>query len=274
MALVFKPVVVVVPRTTIEEEGGTVEESLLLCTRRVSSLSELKCLILSNLGGTGRREIGRVGYRLLALLDNGVFRFRLFWLLGDNHVRLMFDIHGRIMVEQVMELSAEVCDVGSGGSVHSTFVQDDPLLAPPPIQVAIPVEDMEVGEEDSDEEYVTDSNDSDSFEYDDEEEFVPEMPDETALRYVPLLSALSDVSSYYHTLDLDVMHEKSPISNTGKEDYNLDGGVRRVGGAHTCLAPTMSQDHRQLDSGLICNVILSLIQSNPSSSILVVRIKF
>ncbi|KAL4371749.1 hypothetical protein AHAS_Ahas06G0196900 [Arachis hypogaea] len=29
----------------------------------------------------------------------------------------------------------------------------------------------------------------------------------------------------------------------------------------------MSQDHRQLDSSLICRVILPLIQSNPSVSI-------
>ncbi|RYR39150.1 hypothetical protein Ahy_A09g044608 [Arachis hypogaea] len=43
--------------------------------------------------------------------------------------------------------------------------------------------------------------------------------------------------------------------------------VRRVGGAHSCLAPIMSQDHRQLDSSLICRVILSLIQSNPFVSI-------
>ncbi|RYR46594.1 hypothetical protein Ahy_A07g032338 [Arachis hypogaea] len=47
--------------------------------------------------------------------------------------------------------------------------------------------------------------------------------------------------------------------------------VRRVGGAHTCLAPTMSQDHRQLDNILICKVILPLIQSNPSVSISVLQ---
>ncbi|XP_025628680.1 uncharacterized protein [Arachis hypogaea] len=43
------------------------------------------------------------------------------------------------------------------------------------------------------------------------------------------------------------------------------------GGVHTCLAPTMFQDHRQLDSNLICKVILSLIQSNPSVSIPVLQ---
>ncbi|RYR31560.1 hypothetical protein Ahy_B01g056377 [Arachis hypogaea] len=38
--------------------------------------------------------------------------------------------------------------------------------------------------------------------------------------------------------------------------------VRRFGGPHSCLGPTISQDHRQLDSSLICRVILSLIQSH------------
>ncbi|RYR33485.1 hypothetical protein Ahy_A10g048085 isoform B [Arachis hypogaea] len=85
------------------------------------------------------------------------------------------------------------------------------------------------------------------------------------------IPVLSDVPSHYHTLDLDTMHEKYSFSNTEKEDYNLDVGVRRVGGAHTCLAPTMSQNHRQLDSNLICKVILPLIQSNPSVSIPVLQ---
>ncbi|XP_025680220.1 uncharacterized protein [Arachis hypogaea] len=47
--------------------------------------------------------------------------------------------------------------------------------------------------------------------------------------------------------------------------------VRRVGGVHSCLAPTISQDHRQLNSSLIYRVILPLIQSNPSVSILVLQ---
>ncbi|RYR67393.1 hypothetical protein Ahy_A03g013730 isoform B [Arachis hypogaea] len=189
-------------RNSVNEVIFECENPSLLCTRRVSLLSELKSLILSNLGGLGRKEIGRVGNKLLAPLDNGVFQFCLFRLQGDKHLQLIFDIHGRIMVEQVMELSAKVGDVGGGGSVHSTFVQDDdPPLTPPPIHVASPVEDMDVGDEESDEEYIADSSDSD-FSEDDEGE------------------------DHYHTLDLDVMHEKYPFFNTGKEDYNQDGGVK------------------------------------------------
>ncbi|XP_015970788.1 uncharacterized protein LOC107494245 [Arachis duranensis] len=47
--------------------------------------------------------------------------------------------------------------------------------------------------------------------------------------------------------------------------------VRRFGGPHSGLAPTMSQDHHQLDSSLICRVILPMIQSNPSVSIPVLQ---
>ncbi|RYQ85645.1 hypothetical protein Ahy_B10g105220 [Arachis hypogaea] len=228
------------------------ENPILLCTQCVSTLWELKSLILSNLG-------------------------------RDEHVRLMFDIHGRIMAEQVIELSAEVGDIGHGGSVRSTYVQDDRPLAPPPIHIAIPVDEAEECDEESDEAYVADSSDSDSSEGGDDEEFVPEMPTQTVARHVlpppHPIPALSAVLSHYHSLDMDAMHERTPFSDTGEEDYNLDGGVRdmaepilfccvrevrRVGGAHSCLAPTMSQDHHQLDSSLICRVILPLIQSNPS----------
>ncbi|RYR13384.1 hypothetical protein Ahy_B04g070409 isoform B [Arachis hypogaea] len=161
------------------------ENPILLRTWPVSSLAELKSLILGSVGGSGRKEIGRVGYRLLALMENRVFRFRLFWLHGDEHVRLMFDIYGRIVAEQVMELSTEVGDVGGGGgSGSSDFIQDDPPLAPPPIHVASPVEDMEVDGEEFDEEYVADSSERGSSEDDDEDEFVPEIPVKASRRYL------------------------------------------------------------------------------------------
>ncbi|RYR47242.1 hypothetical protein Ahy_A07g033197 [Arachis hypogaea] len=49
------------------------EDPILFRTQRVNTLSELKSLILSKLDGTEVREIGRVGYRLLAPMDNRVF---------------------------------------------------------------------------------------------------------------------------------------------------------------------------------------------------------
>ncbi|RYR40832.1 hypothetical protein Ahy_A09g046576 [Arachis hypogaea] len=205
------------------------EDPILFRTQRVEMLSDLKILILSKIGGTQARKIGRVAYRLLAPMGNGVFRFRLFRLQGDEHVRLMFDIHGRIMVEQVMELFAEVRHSGGGSFVHSTYEQDDRPLAPPPIHVAIPVDEVEEGEEESDEDYVADSVDSDSFDGGDEDECVPETPVQTMVRHVlpppHPIPPLSAVPTHYHSLDLDAMHERISFSDTGEEDYNLDGGV-------------------------------------------------
>ncbi|XP_015932078.1 uncharacterized protein LOC107458382 [Arachis duranensis] len=220
------------------------ENLILLRTQHVNSLSKLKSLILSNADGTETREVGRVGHRVLASLGNGVFRFQLFRLLGDKHVQLMFDIHGRIMAEQVMKFSADVGDIGGGGSIHSTYVQDDRPLAPPPIHVAIPVADMELDEEDSDEEYIAESGDSDSSEAGDDKEFVLETPAKAAVRYVlsppHLIPALSDVPSHYHTLDLDAMHERILFSNMGEEDYNLDGVIEfRVGHKFKCRDAVM-----------------------------------
>ncbi|RYR61273.1 hypothetical protein Ahy_A04g018418 [Arachis hypogaea] len=202
------------------------ENPILFHTQRVNTLSDLKSMILNKLGGTEARKIGRVAYRLLAPMGNGVFRFRLFRLQGDEHVRVMFDIHGRIRVEQVMELSAEVGHSDGGPSVHSTYVQDDRPLAPLPIHVAIPVNEAEENEEESDEDYVADSGDSDLSDSGDKNEYVPETPVPTAACHVlppPLpIPALSAIPSHYHSLDLDTMHERTPFLDTGEEDYNLD----------------------------------------------------
>ncbi|RYQ90353.1 hypothetical protein Ahy_B09g096476 isoform F [Arachis hypogaea] len=105
------------------------EDPILFRTQRVKTLSDLKSLILNKLDGTQARKIGRVTYRLLAPIGNRVFRFRLFRLQGDEHVRLMFDIHGRIMVEQDEDYMADSADSDSSDSgdedefVPETLVQ-------------------------------------------------------------------------------------------------------------------------------------------------------
>ncbi|RYR47084.1 hypothetical protein Ahy_A07g033014 [Arachis hypogaea] len=140
----------------------------------------------------------------------------------------MFDIYGRIMAEQVMEISAE----------------DGPPFTPKPLHVASRVEDMDVNGEDFDEEYVADSNESGSSEDDDEEEFVLEISVEASRWY--LLPAPHPILALLSVPSLD---------------------VHRVGRVHMCLAPTMSQDHQKLDNRLICRVTLPLIQSSPSVSV-------
>ncbi|RYQ93002.1 hypothetical protein Ahy_B09g099259 [Arachis hypogaea] len=131
------------------------ENPTLLRTWRANSLFELKSLILTHVGGEERKEVRRVGYRMLAPMGGGVFWFRLFWLNGDEHVRLIVDVHGRIVVEQVMKFSAE----------------DDPPLTLRLLHCASPVVDMDVDGEEFDEEYITDSHESGSSEDDDEDEF-------------------------------------------------------------------------------------------------------
>ncbi|XP_015950458.1 uncharacterized protein LOC107475343 [Arachis duranensis] len=207
------------------------ENPILFRTQRVKMLSDLKSLILSKLGRTQTRKIRRVAYRLMALTGNRIFRFRLFQLQGDKHVRLMFDIHGRIMVEQVIELSTEVGHSGSGSFVHSTYVQDDRPLAPPPIHVAILVDEAKEGEEESDDDYMEDSDSSDGG---DEDECVPKTPIQSVTRDVlpppHPIPPLSAVPTHYHSLDLDAMHERTPFPDTGEENYNLDGGIEfRIG---------------------------------------------
>ncbi|RYR46336.1 hypothetical protein Ahy_A07g032074 isoform D [Arachis hypogaea] len=105
------------------------EDPILFRTQRVETLFDLRSLILNKFGGTQAREIGRVAYRLLAPMGNGVFRFRLFRLLGDEHVRLMFDIHGRIMVEQDEDYM-----VDSGDSDLSDSGDEDECVLETPVQ--------------------------------------------------------------------------------------------------------------------------------------------
>ncbi|RYQ86053.1 hypothetical protein Ahy_B10g105717 [Arachis hypogaea] len=184
------------------------ENPILLCTPQ--------SLILSGVGGSGRKEIGNVRYRLLAPIENGVFRFRLFYLHGDEHMCLLFDIHGRNIAEQVMKLFEEVGDVGGSGSGHSDFLQDDPLLIPKSIHVPSPIEDMDVDGEDSDEEYVADSNKSGSSKDDEEEEFVPETLVEPSPYSDPVIctQSLSYIGSRRDA-------RKKSFSNTGEDNYNL-----------------------------------------------------
>ncbi|RYR35178.1 hypothetical protein Ahy_A10g050309 [Arachis hypogaea] len=80
--------------------------------------------------------------------------------------------------------------------------------------------EIEEGEEETDEDYVADSTDSESSDGGDEDEFVPETPAGTVARHVlppphPIL-ALSAVPSHYHSLDLNAMHERTPVFDTCK----------------------------------------------------------
>ncbi|RYR53252.1 hypothetical protein Ahy_A06g028268 isoform F [Arachis hypogaea] len=106
------------------------EDPILFRTQRVETLSDLRSLILSKFNGTQAREIRRVAYRLLAPMGNKVFRFRQFRLLRDEYVRLMFDIHGRIMVEQDEDYVANSAD-----SDLSDSGDEDECVLETPVQI-------------------------------------------------------------------------------------------------------------------------------------------
>ncbi|RYQ97431.1 hypothetical protein Ahy_B08g093477 [Arachis hypogaea] len=68
-------------------------------------------------------------------------------------------------------------------------------------------------------------------------------------------------------LDATLIHYTQGDGTSSSDEHVLEtptGGGARFGGAHTCLAPTMSQDHTQLDSSLNCKVVLPIIKTDLS----------
>ncbi|MED6212720.1 hypothetical protein PIB30_086315 [Stylosanthes scabra] len=165
------------------------------------------------MGAVGSMLVRRVAYRLLNLFPPNQFKFKIFWVDSDAHVRAMFELHRRYGSRDVMELLTEMQTVN--------------VDAGAPIQFATP----EVGDDDSDEDFV--GNTDESSERSDGSEFVPE----SQTRQDFLLSTpspipnLSSVGSHFHTLNLDDMvDEQREGFGGGGEDYDLDGGSEfRVG---------------------------------------------
>ncbi|MED6166106.1 hypothetical protein PIB30_105800, partial [Stylosanthes scabra] len=70
---------------------------------------ELKAVILRNKGvAGGTMLVRRVAYRLLNIFPLNQFKFKIFWVEGDEHVRGMFDLHRRYGTREVMELLTEM----------------------------------------------------------------------------------------------------------------------------------------------------------------------
>ncbi|MED6203600.1 hypothetical protein PIB30_000683 [Stylosanthes scabra] len=92
--------------------------SLMFRNTRVSSLYELKQVILSHLGADGPREIRRLAYRFQAVTPDDWLEYRPSWLSEDRHLWITFEVHKRIMQDRFMEFLAEVRHIG--GSATST----------------------------------------------------------------------------------------------------------------------------------------------------------
>ncbi|MED6190615.1 hypothetical protein PIB30_107555, partial [Stylosanthes scabra] len=88
----------------------------------VNTLEELKYVILRNMGvGGGTMLVRWVAYRLPNIFPPNQFKFKIFWVEGDEHVRAMFDLHRRYEIREVMELLTEMqtVDADVGGAPSS-----------------------------------------------------------------------------------------------------------------------------------------------------------
>ncbi|MED6191790.1 hypothetical protein PIB30_003591 [Stylosanthes scabra] len=146
-------------------------------TQPVNTLDELNSIILRHMGVIGgATSVRRVAYRLLNLFPPNQFKYKIFWVEGDQHVRGMFELHRKYGPGQIMELLAETQTVSSeAGGSSSLAVGGTDVIPCSPIHVAAPEAAMQLErncEEDSDEDFVGD--DDDTSESSDRSEFVPE----------------------------------------------------------------------------------------------------
>ncbi|MED6151114.1 hypothetical protein PIB30_079192 [Stylosanthes scabra] len=157
----------------------------------VNTLEELKPVILRNMGAVGSMLVRRVAYRLLNLFPPNQFKFKIFWVDSDAHD-----------VDKLIPRWAQCHN-------HSA------------IQFATP----EVGDDDSDEDFV--GNTDESSESSNGSEFVPESQTRQGF-LLPAPSPIPDLSfvgSHFHTLNLDDMvDEQREGFGGGGEDYDLDEG--------------------------------------------------
>ncbi|MED6188294.1 hypothetical protein PIB30_084607 [Stylosanthes scabra] len=73
----------------------------------INTIVELQAVFLYQLGG-GFMEIRKVGYRYLQRQPDGRFQHLLVWLFNDEHIRVTFRCHRRLMPQHVMDFLVEV----------------------------------------------------------------------------------------------------------------------------------------------------------------------
>ncbi|MED6213584.1 hypothetical protein PIB30_094835 [Stylosanthes scabra] len=183
----------------------------------VNTLEELKAVILHNMGVAG-------GTMLVTR-----FKFKIFWVDGDEHVHGMFNLHRKYGTREVMELLIEMQTVdGNVGGPSSSTEGAAGVIPCSAIHFATLDASMQLelnSDAASDEDFVCSANDS--SESSDGTEFVPE----SQCRRDFLLPApapipdLSSVSSHFHTLRLhDMGEEPKEGFGRGGDDYDVDGG--------------------------------------------------
>ncbi|MED6201123.1 hypothetical protein PIB30_091826, partial [Stylosanthes scabra] len=123
----------------------------------VNTLEELKCVILRNIGAAGAMPVRRVAYRLLNLFPPNQFKFKIFWVDSDAHVRAMFELHRQYGSREVMELLTEMeaANVDAAGPSSSSGAGSGAIIAAP-VRTATP----ERSDDDSDEDFVGNTDES------------------------------------------------------------------------------------------------------------------
>ncbi|MED6164176.1 hypothetical protein PIB30_087142 [Stylosanthes scabra] len=74
----------------------------------VNTLKELKSAILRNMGAVGSMLMRRVAHQLLNLFPPNQFKFKIFWVDSDAHVRAMLELHRRYGSRDLMELLTKI----------------------------------------------------------------------------------------------------------------------------------------------------------------------
>ncbi|MED6145015.1 hypothetical protein PIB30_021005 [Stylosanthes scabra] len=195
---------------------------------RVSTLRELQQVTLYNIDGRFM-EITEVGYRFLSPQSNRRPMWMLVWLLNDEHVRVTFECHRRLMAETIMEFLVVAAEIGTS-SVPQSSESLEPPINVTPLCIVGSVGDRveaELGNSDFDSDYLGDSDSSSEWPNDDEcilETLVAVRP-----RYIlppPLpIPSLANVPCFYQQLDTDVGRVRDPLHAGLADDYNTNGGV-------------------------------------------------
>ncbi|MED6225812.1 hypothetical protein PIB30_097301 [Stylosanthes scabra] len=133
----------------------------------VNTLEELKAVILRNMGvAGGTMLVKRVAYRLLNIFPPNQFKFKIFWVDGNEHVCGMFDLHRRYGTREIMELLTEMQTMGVDVGGSSSSVGGAAAVIPcSSIHFTAPEAPMQSelnDDEDSDEDFVRDTEESNS----------------------------------------------------------------------------------------------------------------
>ncbi|MED6135366.1 hypothetical protein PIB30_045815 [Stylosanthes scabra] len=184
----------------------------------ISTMSELQAVFLYNLGG-GFTQIRKVAYRYLQRQPDGRFVHLLMWLFNNEHVRVTFGFHRRLMPQHVMDFLVDVGRIPAGQPVAATPVR----IAEPPA----PETEAAMGHSEEDDlDYATSTaSSSDAQEGGDGG---VKTRSASCPRYIlpapPLISRVEDVPCFFQQLDLDKGACSDPLNAGMSNDYNTDGG--------------------------------------------------